>query len=116
MQPDLPRGTSIRNIGKWFKPFLRAMDWYTDIAVGGGGGGQGNATSTSTDKVKAYGKELSFDKSLKNRSVNSIVSYNYLNEMKRSSSDEVYDYVRVPNIHCWDGVFLSCVKMEHGTS
>lgn len=94
MQPDLPRGTSIRNIGKWFRPFLRAMDWYTDIAVGGGGGGQGDATSTSTDKVKAYGKELSFDKSLKNRSVNSIVSYNYLNEMKRSSSDEVYDYVR----------------------
>lgn len=94
MQPDLPRGTSIRNIGKWFRPFLKAMGWYTDIAVGGGGGGQGNATSTSTDKVKAYGKELSFNKSSKNRSVNSTVSYDYLNEMKRSSSDEVYDYVR----------------------
>lgn len=94
MQPDLPRGTSIRNIGKWFRPFLKAMGWYTDIAVGSGGGGQGNATSTSTDKVEAYGKELSFNKNSKNRSVNSTVSYNYLNEMKRSSSDEVYDYVR----------------------
>lgn len=93
MQPELPRGTSIRNIGKWFRPFLKAMGWYTDIPVGGGGGGQGDATSTSTDKVEAYGQELAFNKNSKNNNVNSIVSYNYLNEMYQSSNDDVYDYI-----------------------
>lgn len=38
MQPDLPRGTSIRNIGGWFKGFLKAIDWVHYTAVGGGGG------------------------------------------------------------------------------
>lgn len=94
MQPDLPRGTSIRYIGKWFKPFLEAMGWYSDIAVGGGGSGQGNATSTSTDKVEPYGKELSFSKN-SNRSVNTIDTYDYIgsNEVRQLLSDSVYDYI-----------------------
>ena len=94
MQPDLPRGTSIRYIGKWFKPFLEAMGWYSDIAVGGGGSGQGNATSTSTDKVEPYGKELSFSKN-SNRRVSTIDTYDYIgsNEVRQLLSDSVYDYI-----------------------
>lgn len=96
MQPDLPRGTSIRYIGKWFKPFLEAMGWYTDIPIGEGGSGQGNATSTSTDKVAEYGKELSFKNST-NKSMLPLATSNYHNsdKMNNDMSDyyDVMEYI-----------------------
>lgn len=94
MQPDLPRGTSIRNIGKWFRPFLKAMGWYTDIAVGGGGGGQGNIASTSTDEVEEYGKQLSFTINA-NKGVNQVPIRNSIrsNYVDQSSNEDVYNYI-----------------------
>lgn len=79
MQPDLPRGTSIRYVGNWFRPFLEAMGWYTDVAVGPGGGGSLNVNSTSTDKVKKYNEVCSF--SGPQRSMN----YNGVNDLKEMS-------------------------------
>lgn len=70
MQPDFPRGTSIRNIGGWFKSFLNAIDWVHYTAVGGGGGGEMDVTSTSTDKVKRYDETCSFSTSQKNLNYN----------------------------------------------
>lgn len=95
MQPELPRGTSIHYVGKWFKNFLEAIDWHQYIIIGGGGGGQGNATSTSTDKVEPYGKELSLSRN-SHKGMSSIAVDNYINSnemVNQSSNDSVYDYV-----------------------
>ena len=70
MQPDLPRGTSIRNIGGWFKGFLKAIDWVHYTAVGGGGGGEPTVTSTSTDKAKRYDEVCTFSNPQKSLNYN----------------------------------------------
>ena len=70
MQPGLPRGTSIRNIGGWFKGFLKAIDWVHYTAVGGGGGGEPTVTSTSTDKAKRYDEVCTFSNPQKSLNYN----------------------------------------------
>lgn len=100
MQPDLPRGTSIRYVGKWFRPFLEAMGWYSYTAVGPGGGGAGTVTSTTTDKVEEYGKVILFASS-KKRNVD-LQPSSYIMDQKCGnllSYSEIDDYVKPFSIY-----------------
>ena len=94
MQPDLPRGTSNRYVGKWLGVILEKIGWHRDIAVGGGGG-SGTATATSTDKVEEYGKNLSFKMPGNNRSTCLPLVANLLNLKSNSKilGDELYEYI-----------------------
>lgn len=103
MQLDLPRGTSIRYLGKWFRPFLKAMGWYTDIAVGGGGGGA-TSTPTSTSDVKKYNEICSFTGMKKNMNSDEQEYINVpqvFNEIG-FTSDAVYNYIRQFSSHAVD--------------
>lgn len=104
MQPDLPRGTSIRYIGKWFKPFLEAMGWYTDIPIGEGGGGEPTITPTSTKDVKKYDEICSFTgikKNMNNDEKENTSVPEMFNEIS-FISDEVYNYIRQFSSHAVD--------------
>lgn len=60
MQPDLPRGTSIRYVGAWFRKFLEAIGWKHDLIVGEHKDFGGDGSPTSTDKMIPYGEDVSF--------------------------------------------------------
>ena len=103
MQLDLPRGTSIRYLGTWFRPFLKAMGWYTDIPIGEGGGGATTAP-TSTKDVKKYNEACSFTGTKKNIDSDEQENAN-IPEMFNEigfTSDEVYNYIRQFSSHAVD--------------
>lgn len=96
MQPDLPRGTSIRNIGGWFESFLKAIDWIHYTAVGGGGGGEPTVTSTSTDKVKRYDETCTFSNPRKS------LNYNIASSRAVSDTDDVDRYIQQYSSYAFD--------------
>lgn len=115
MQADLPRGTSIRYVGKWLRPFLVKMGWRTDIAIGPGGGGSLNVNSTSTDKVKKYNEVCSFS-GPQNRLCYNTNGAKPLNEELLSDIDRYINqfssYPREENGHILYGWVVSVLRKD----
>lgn len=70
MQPDLPRGTSIRYVGAWLQRFFETIGWRHNIPVGEQRDFGRDGSPTSTDKMVPYGEDISFNTTMSSNSGN----------------------------------------------